>query len=138
TAILARLEHAGVIRDARLAALWLVHRRGNPPLRAGEYRFSGPLSTPDALALVIRGEVITHPVTLVEGWSLDETVAHLAAAGFGRLDALRRAAEDPAAVRDLDPQATSLERYLFPETYAFARNTAERELLATSVRTFRS
>lgn len=137
-AILTRLEQAGVIRDARLAALWLVHLRGDPPLRAGEYRFTGPLSTPEALAIVIRGDVVTHPVTLVEGLSLEETVAHLAEAGFGDAEALRRAAEDAAGVRDLDPEARTLEGYLFPETYAFARATPAAEVIATLVRTFRA
>jgi UPF0755 protein len=137
-AILNRLERAGVIRDARLAGVWLVRFRGNPPLRAGEYRFAGPKSTPEALEILIRGEVVTHPVTIVEGWSLDETIEHLADAGFGKADALRRAAEDATAVRDLDPEARTLEGYLFPDTYAFARHTPESEIIATLVRTFRA
>ena len=115
--ILNRLERAGVIRDARLAGVWLVRWRGNPPLRAGEYRFAGPKSTPEVLEILIRGEVVTHPVTIVEGWSLDETIEHLADAGFGKADALRRAAEDATAVRDLDPEARTLEGYLFPVSY---------------------
>jgi UPF0755 protein len=80
---------------------------------------------------------VTHPVTIVEGWSLDETIDHLAHAGFGNAEALRRAAEDASSIRDLDPDARTLEGYLFPDTYAFARRTPETEIIATLVRTFR-
>lgn len=137
-AILGELERAGVLRDARLAGFWLVHRRGNPPLRAGEYRFAGAKSAPQALEILIRGEVVRHSVTLVEGLSLEETVARLAEAGFGSLEAFRRAAASPAPIRDLDPRATDLEGYLYPETYSFARHTPESEIIATLVRTFRA
>ncbi len=137
-AILTRLEQAGVIQDARLTGLWLGHRRGSPPLRAGEYRFSGPASAPAVLEKIIHGEVVTHSVTLVEGLSLDEIVAHLADSGFGKIEALRKAALDPTSVRDLDPKASDLEGYLFPDTYSFARHTPEAEVIAALVRTFRA
>ncbi|MEO8504733.1 MAG: endolytic transglycosylase MltG [Acidobacteriota bacterium] len=136
-AILAQLERAGVLRDARLSGLWLQHLRGNPPLRAGEYRFSGPHSTPEVLERLIHGEVLGHPVTLVEGLSLKATIAHLAEAGFGDLEKLRAAAQDPSSIHDLDPAATDLEGYLFPDTYSFPRHTPEIEVIATLVRTFR-
>src|SRR5262249_15246404 len=41
-------------------------------------------------------------------------------------------------IRDLDPQATDLEGYLFPDTYSFAHHTPESEIVSTLVRTFRS
>jgi UPF0755 protein len=135
-AVLARLEDEGVIRDARLARLWLLSR-GDPPLQAGEYVFRGPLSTPDALAKIVRGDVASHRVTLVEGLSLEETAAHLAGAGFGELDALLAAMRDPAPIADLDPDATDLEGYLFPDSYGFPRGTSEQAVVLTLVRTFR-
>jgi len=89
------------------------------------------------IAKLVRGEVVTYRVTVIEGQSFDETAAALVAAGFGDGPALLAAMRDPAPIADLDPEARDLEGYLFPETYAFARGTAEREIVLTLVRTFR-
>jgi len=136
-AILDRLEAEGVIADARLARAWLVYRLDDPPLGAGEYRFAEPATIPEVLDRLIRHDVLTHPVTLVEGLTLEETADALAAAGFGGRAAFLAAMRDPSPVADLDPGAADLEGYLFPDTYAFARNVAEEEIVAAMVANFR-
>ena len=135
-AILAQLEREGVIHDARLARLWLL-AQGDPPLQAGEYLFRAPLTTPQALGKLIRGDVAAHPVTLVEGLTLEETAAHLAREGFGELEALLAAMRDPASIADLDAEAPDLEGYLFPDSYSFPRGTGERQVVLALVRNFR-
>ncbi len=135
--ILNRLAHAGVLRDARLARAYLIYRLGDPPLIAGDYRFDGPLTLPQVLDKLIRGQVVTWPVTLIEGQTLDEVAEHLAREGFGSLDVLRREVRRGELIADLDPQAEDLEGYLYPDTYRFARGTPESELIATLVGTFR-
>ncbi|MEM9290891.1 MAG: endolytic transglycosylase MltG [Acidobacteriota bacterium] len=135
--ILQRLEGEGVIENADLARLYLIHVLGDPPLRAGEYRFNSPLSAPQALDQMIRGEVITRPVTLIEGLVLEEIAEHLATEGFGDRDAFLRYLRDPALISDLDPEAPNLEGYVFPDTYRFASGTSEEQIVETTVRTFR-
>lgn len=135
--ILDRLEREGVIESAFLTRAWLVYRLDDPPLHAGEYRFAEPASALEVLDRLIRGDVMTHAVTLVEGLTLEETAAALAGAGFGDEDAFLAAMSDPAAIADLDPEAPDLEGYLFPDTYAFARSTPEREIVAAMVDNFR-
>ena len=134
--ILVQLEREGVIADARLARLYLRYA-GEGSLKAGEYRFDEPLSTIDVIDKLARGEVATHPLTLVEGLTLPETAAAIAAAGHGELDALLAEMRDPARIADLDPEAADLEGYLFPETYRFARGTGEARIVDELVRTFR-
>lgn len=135
--ILARLEARGVIPDARLARAWLVWVLDDPPLHAGEYRFEGAATTPEVLAKLVRGDVVLHRVTVVEGLTLEETAEALAAAGFGDEEAFLAAMGDPAPVAELDPEAETLEGYLFPETYAFTRGAGEGEIVEAMVRTFR-
>ncbi len=43
---------------------------------------------------------------------------------------------DTALVRDLDPQAPSLEGYLFPDTYHFTRTQSLHDMAAAMVRRF--
>lgn len=136
-AILDQLERRGVIADRRLARLYLVYRLEDPPLLAGEYRFDAPLTTPQALDKLIRGRVVTHPVTLIEGLTFQEVAEALAGAGFGELDTLLAEMSDPGRIADLDPEADNLEGYLYPDTYHFARGTGEKEIIDTLVQTFR-
>ncbi len=136
--ILEHLEEVGVLPDALLARVFLVYRLGDPSLKAGEYRFAEPLSTPQVLDMLIRGRVVTYPVTIIEGLVIAEIAATLAARGFGDADTLRLEMGRGDLVADLDPQAENLEGYLYPDTYHFARGTTESEIVAAMVRTFRS
>jgi UPF0755 protein len=135
-AILASLERERVIRDARLARLWLIVE-GDPPLQAGEYLFRPPISTIDALDKVIRGDVVAHRVTVPEGLTLEETADRLVEARLGDRDAFLAAMRDPGAIADLDPHATDLEGYLFPDSYTFAAGTEPKAVVAELVSTFR-
>ena len=135
--ILEQLQSEGVLANARLARLYLIHRLDDPYLKAGEYRFEGPLSTPEVLAKLIRGEVVTYPVTIIEGLTLPETATRLADLGFGDREVFLELMSVPDLIADLDTDAADLEGYLFPETYHFARGTTEAEIVATMVTTFR-
>ncbi len=135
--ILARLESAGVLPNADMARAFLVYRLGDPSLKAGEYRFDRPLNTPEVLEKLIRGQVVTYPVTVIEGLTLEEIADTLAAKGFGDAEVFRREMDRGDLISDLDPEAQNLEGYLYPDTYSFARGTEEAEIVATMVRTFR-
>ncbi len=135
--ILTDLAAAGVLEHARPARAYLVYHLGDPPLLAGEYRFDRPLTPPQVLAKLIRGEVVTYPLKLIEGLTLEETADALAAQGFGDPEVLRREMGRSDRIADLDPQAPDLEGYLHPDTYHFARGTSEAEIVATLVATFR-
>ncbi len=132
-----RLESEGVLADAKLARSYLIYFMGDPKIQAGEYRFSGPMTTSQVLRKLVRGDVVTRSVTLIEGLTLEETAAHLAGKGFGRREVFLELMRSPELIADLDPEAADLEGYLFPETYSFANGTGEREIVATLVKTFR-
>lgn len=138
TAILVQLEREGVLADAEVARLYLTRVLHDPPLLAGEYRFERPASGREVLDRLIRGDVLLHRVTLVEGLSLEEAAAALAEAGFGDHGKLLAAMRSPAAIADLDPEAEDLEGYLFPNTYSFAKGASEREVVERLVATFRA
>jgi cell division protein YceG involved in septum cleavage len=135
--VLERLEGRGVLPSALVARAYLVYVLGDPPIHAGEYRFALPMTPRQVLDKLVRGDVVLHRVTVVEGLTLEETAEALAGAGFGERDAFLAAMRDPAPIADLDPAAESLEGYLFPETYSFQRGTTEREIVAKLAETFR-
>jgi UPF0755 protein len=132
-----QLESAGVVRSRFAFALvrWL--KRGT--LRAGEYRFDRPATVMEVYSRIARGDVFTKAVTIPEGASIFEIAARLEQAGFGaRQDFLDAQARQTGLIADLDPGARSLEGYLFPDTYFFARKASHAQICAAMVRRFRA
>ncbi|HLX09766.1 MAG TPA: endolytic transglycosylase MltG [Thermoanaerobaculia bacterium] len=136
--ILDQLGREGVVANPRVARAYLVYVLHDPPLQAGEYRFAGPLAFPEVLRKLIRGDVVSRSVTVVEGFTIEDVAGQLAQAGAGRREAFLERMRSPALIADLDPAATDLEGYLCPDTYRFALGTSEDEIVATLVKTFRS
>jgi UPF0755 protein len=73
-----------------------------------------------------------------EGFNLFEIASAIESTGLGsREEFLKVATTDTALISDLAPQATSLEGYLFPDTYEFTRTQSLPEMAAEMVRKFR-
>ena len=135
--IAAELQAAGVIRSVP-AFLALHAAKGRPSLKAGEYRFDHPADTFEILDRVARGDVIVRTVIVPEGYNMFEVADAVAAAGLStRQQFLEAARTELSLVSDLDPAATSLEGYLFPDTYQLTRAQGPREIAAAMVRRFR-
>ncbi len=135
--ILQNLEKEGVLADANLARTYFIYFLREPAIQAGEYLFKGPLTTSQVLRMLVRGQVVSRFVTLIEGLTLEEIADQLARERFGRREVFLDLMRSPRRIADLDPNAPDLEGYLFPETYSFASGTGEREIVETLVRTFR-
>ncbi|MGH9517599.1 MAG: endolytic transglycosylase MltG, partial [Terriglobales bacterium] len=111
------LKSAGVIRSAQAFVLWhSFHRR--PSLKAGEYLFDHNANAIAIHKRLARGDVYVNTVVIPEGFNMFDIAAAMEAAGLGsRQDFLKAASSDTALISDIDPQAESLEGYLFPNTY---------------------
>ena len=137
TAVISQqLEEAGVVRSRFAFQLLRVVKRGT--LRAGEYRFDHPAPMTEVYARIARGDVFTRAVTVPEGAAISDIAERLQQAGLGSTqDFLDAAVSQTGLVADLDPGAKSLEGYLFPDTYRFARKATPVQIAATMVRRFR-
>jgi UPF0755 protein len=132
-----RLIDAGVILDEATfrAALWRSGRaRG---LQAGEFRFDRAMTPAEVVDKIARGDVYNRRITFPEGLSIREMARIYEQQGFGKAAAFVEAAGDPAAIRDIDPVATDLEGYLFPETYSVPRDTTAAKLVGLMAARFR-
>jgi UPF0755 protein len=106
-------------------------------IKAGEYELTPGGRILDILELLVEGRVRLHAVTVPEGLTAKETFAHLAEAGLGRSEDFEAAARDTTGIALLDPRATDLEGYLYPETYHFPKGTTAREILLAMTGQFR-
>jgi UPF0755 protein len=130
------LEEAGIVRSRFAFDLVRLLKRGT--LKAGVYRFDHPAPVPDIYSRIERGDVYTVSVTIPEGANIFDIGTRLQEAGIGtRRQFLLAAVEDVGLVRDLDPQARSLEGYLFPDTYRFSPDATDTQVAETMVRRFR-
>jgi peptidoglycan lytic transglycosylase G len=135
----AQLEEAGVIRSRYgfdLVRLW---KRGR--LKAGEYRFDHAAPVTEVYARIARGDVYTLPVTIPEGSNRFDIAAKVAQAGYLNVtkeNFLAATVSETPLIADLDPQAHSLEGYLFPDTYRFPRRVTAIQIITTMVRRFRT
>jgi UPF0755 protein len=136
-AVVRRLTRAGVMRHPRLARGWLAWRGSAGRLQAGEYRFDRPASTVEVLDRLVSGDVALYPVTLPEGLSTIEIAERLEQAGIGSAHTFVALFSDPSLIADLDPEATDLEGYVFPETYQFPRGEAPERVVAAMIERFR-
>lgn len=131
-----RLEEAGVIPD-RLSFRYAVWRMGDHrAMKAGEYRFDKPMSPIEVARAIQRGEVYLRQITFREGLTIRDMAAKFEQDGFGSRQAFIEAASRAELVKDLDPAATDLEGYLFPDTYALARRDTAGRLVELMVARF--
>jgi UPF0755 protein len=132
-----QLRGLGLVRHPEIFRALVVTRGATGKLRAGEYELTGAMSLDDIVTKLVKGDVVRRAVTFPEGSDI-EAMARLAAArGIVAADFLK-AAGDPAPIRDLDPAASDLEGYLFPDTYDLTRRPdPAADMVARMVKRFR-
>lgn len=137
THIARQLQASGIIRNQFAFDLWRWIRRGK--LKAGEYRFDHPMALPEVYESIARGEVYTLSVTVPEGASVFDVANRLEQAGISsREEFLNDQPRLAQLVADIDPQAKTLEGYLFPDTYKFPRRSSAIQIAAAMVKRFRT
>jgi UPF0755 protein len=137
-AIAGRLVDAGVLHARLPFLLYVRWSHSDRHMQAGQYRFTAP-ATPRQLAeRLVRGDIYYVTITIPEGLTAQETVERLASARLGERSALESGLRRTDWIRDLDPDAQSLEGYLFPETYRFPHGITSEEILRAMVDEFRT
>ena len=135
-AIASLLASHGVIRNRYAFDLWHLVRGGT--LKAGEYQFVRAAKLPTVYNRIVRGDVYTRTVTIPEGFNLFDIAQAVQDAQLGSKESFLAAAnQDVALIQDLDPQAKSLEGYLYPDTYRLPRRLSPNQILAAMVKRFR-
>ncbi|HUQ49087.1 MAG TPA: endolytic transglycosylase MltG, partial [Terriglobales bacterium] len=136
-AIARQLAQAGVVRNEyALLALHVV--KGRPSLKAGEYAFDRAATAAEVHERLVRGDVFFHTVVIPEGYNIFDIAAELEKSGLvKKADFVEVAQREKALIADLDPQAPSLEGYLFPDSYHFSRTQSAKDIAAMMVKRFR-
>jgi UPF0755 protein len=136
TALSELLHGQGLVRSAEKFR-WLVRFKGAArQIKAGEYQLSTGLRPGELLNKITRGEVRLHQITFPEGYTLKQIAELLEASKLVNAESFIAAATDPPFIHSLGIEATSLEGYLFPDTYRFARGLPVETMLRSFVTMF--
>lgn len=130
-----QLQNAGIVRSKyAFEAMKLAH---GGALKAGEYRFDHPATLMEIYARLRKGDVYTRTLVIKEGFNIFDIAQAVQAAGLGsQADFLAAEKANTSLIARWSPNATSLEGYLFPDTYRFSRHASAPNMLATMVKRF--
>jgi UPF0755 protein len=136
-AILQQLQKEGVLRDEWVPLVYMKLFRSRDSLKAGVYEFDRQLSAVDVIDKLVRGDVILRTITIREGLDRFAVGKLFAAEGLGTEEEWEKETGEADLIRDIAPQAESLEGYLFPDTYKFDPGTPAKTIVKAMVDNFR-
>jgi UPF0755 protein len=113
------LERRGIIQNATLFKMLVGYYGLERELKAGDYEVSPAMTMTEIISKLYQGLVKTTRFTALEGWRLEELAAALDQKGIFRKEDFLAAANgnyDYDFLRQR-PAGSSLEGYLFPDTY---------------------
>ena len=134
--IASELKQAGIIRSSSSFLLLHLYRRGS--LKAGEYAFDHPDTLRDVYNRIARGDTYARVLVVPEGYNIFDIAAAVEKLGIdSQQNFLAQARIQVALIHDLDPQAPTLEGYLYPDTYRLPRKDKSPDVIAAMVKRFR-
>jgi peptidoglycan lytic transglycosylase G len=140
TSVINKLADEGIIKHKWPLALYLKLTSKASQLKAGEYDFPSPISPLGVFAKLREGERRLLRLTVVEGWTRWDIANALYKIPELHLEDATSALplmNNVSLIDDLDPKATNLEGYLFPDTYDFPRDAKASDVIAYMVKRFR-
>ncbi|KAF0158728.1 MAG: hypothetical protein FD159_997 [Syntrophaceae bacterium] len=109
---------------------------GTRSIRAGEYEFATSLSPSELVDKLIHGDIKNYRVTIHEDYSLKEVAARLKEYKLIDENAFFELAEDEVFLSSLGVLGSSIEGYLFPDTYFLNRSMSTRQIMRMMVDRF--
>ncbi len=130
------LEEHDVVGSAALFHLYVRVRRADRDLKAGTYRLETGSSMGRALRSLRLGTVETVPLTIPEGFQVAEMAPRIAEITGDQPADVIEALRDPSLVARYDLPGPTVEGYLFPDTYRFARGVPLDDVIGTMIESY--
>lgn len=139
------LEKEGVVSSSRLF-YWYGRLTGKSKrFKAGDYRFTTKMTPEEVLAIIMSGISYGIPFTVPEGFNIKQIAETFEKLRPGSGDRFLELCESPEfiatlnlAALNLNPQPSTLEGFLYPDTYLISRKTTVEEVIRQMVRKFSS
>ena len=132
------LEAQGIVRAAGLFEVYARARGAAPRIKAGQYEMPAPSSWASVVRRLTRGEVITSPMTVPEGFTLAQMAPRIAEVSGVPTDSVTALLESEELAERLEVPGPGLEGYLFPDTYFFASGVSPERIVAAMAARYQS
>jgi UPF0755 protein len=139
--IVARLESEGILSSSVPTQIYLRTFGDAGNLQAGEYQFTSPITPLQVLKELEKGEVQTTKLTIPEGFTRFDIAKRIAEKFPQNPPAddkqILQLMDDTSLIKEIAPEAKTLEGYMYPSTYSFPRETKPGEIIKTMVEQFK-
>lgn len=130
------LESHGLISHKTIFILWTRLMGYSRQIKAGEYRLSSDMAPIRIMEILTRGIIITYPVTIPEGFSIEQIGDILAANALVDKNSFVSLAYEPGVLQEYGISGPSLEGYLYPDTYQFGRGLSPALIVDVMIKRF--
>lgn len=134
------LEEQGLIRSAFIFDIMLKITNRDSQLKAGEYLLNPAMNTMEVIQKLNEGTIVTHRIMIPEGYELKQIASVLAREGLVDPERFLMLAQNAELVFGeqfpVELPIPSLEGYLFPDTYHFAKEQSEEAIIRQMVSRF--
>ena len=124
--VLTSLETDDIISNGRVAELYYRLKHNRDSIKAGDYVFSGTLTTKDVIVKLVFGEVLSSEVKIVvpEGYNVFQ---------IANLLENKELIEE---TKEFTESSQALEGYLFPDTYQFEKDSSVKDIQEKMIENF--
>jgi len=131
------LQEVGLVRDAESFRAYLIYSGLDTSIQAGEYRLSAAMSAIDIARELQDATSSEVEFTILPGWRMEEIAASLPTSGLPFTpEEFLTTARTLSGGYDFLAGASSMEGFLFPDTYVFSRAITVDDLTNEFIRNF--
>lgn len=138
--ILQRLQDQGIIQAPLATKIYMNLYKESAQLEAGDYLFPSPINPIEVLHQMQDGKKRSQALSIPEGWTRFEIADRIAKQFPGKssktAEEILAMMDDVRLIKDIDPQASNLEGYLYPTTYEFELDAEPEAIIRKMVRQF--
>ncbi|MBI2863568.1 MAG: endolytic transglycosylase MltG [Chloroflexi bacterium] len=134
-----RLKEQGLIRSVDAFRLLVTYYGVGAHLEAGEYELRPNMTTTEVISVINKGIVKTTSFTIPEGWRIAQIAEAVGKKGvFGKDEFLKAVKDGGNGYEFLAnvPSSSSLEGYLFPDTYSISPSSSPADLVNQLLKNF--
>jgi Predicted periplasmic solute-binding protein len=130
------LHRAGLVSWPRIFRYYAKATGNDHDIKAGTYSLRSGESWSQLITALRDGEGLERKLTIPEGWNLFNIIPALATSLGSPSESVAVAVRDTSLLHELDIPTSTLEGYLFPDTYIFAFGTSPRVAVREMVARF--
>ena len=136
-AVANHLQSVGLIRDAEALRAYMVYSGMDTSMQAGEYKLSTAMSAMDIAHQLQDATPEEVTFVILPGWRLEEIADSLPTSGLPvTADEFLSAAKTPPQEYDFLMGASSIEGFVYPDSYIFSRKISVEEMINAILRNF--